>query len=904
MQRKEYSLKSKPRARIWVLLHHSYWLWNILGCIAILAMPAPVPAIVAIILLAMALVYGWQTWRGYRESTLNTGTAKPEFFSTSSTQLLQQVFNDLPNRVYWRDKNLQFVGANPGFLRDFGLTSVQELHGLTDADLPLLAQNPELRARDEQTLTQQIPSCNQEVRIQLNLDDESLDNVRWAEHSSVPLYDEYGEVIGILGSYYDISSSKRAAEEMSRARETAEEARAAAETANLAKSDFLANMSHEIRTPINAIVGMANLALKTELTDKQKRYVKVIDSSSQALLGVINDILDFSKIEANKLTIERIPFDLDEVLGTLADMFAYKAYDKGLEFIINLPANIPTMLIGDPLRLQQVLINLVSNAIKFTDDGEINVSCTLLDRSNDKVWLRIEVKDTGLGMTAEQTAKLFQAFTQADTSTTRKFGGTGLGLTISRRLVTLMQGDIGVSSSANQGSNFFIELVLPLQETQDSSHHQLLMSQLRDVRVLAVDDNTSTREMLKETLRSYQMDAYTCHSGEQAIKQVIAAVAEGKPYQLMLIDWRLPGMDGLSLVERIKQKLPAEQQPKMILATGYYAEELAEKARQVGTDDFITKPYTTATLARVMTGAMFGSRKQQNAEKHAQSIPDTLQGAPLLVVEDNEINQHVAREMLTGHGFKVDIAENGEVAVAMVQDNQYAIVLMDIQMPIMDGYQAAEQIRQFYSYQQLPILAMTANAMSGDAEKSLAAGMQGHIPKPIDESLLLAQISKWAVPGPYAKSDKPSIEAKPAEVPHRYPQMRGIQLDQALSRINHNVELYTKLLDHLVSSYRGSAIKVSEFISRGQHDNARRYFHSLKGAAANLGLNALADKASNLENAVTERDVGLIADQISGLEALLDHAEQAAQDLRSLDTDSLDTNHLAADATDSLAPPE
>ncbi|MFU8785459.1 response regulator [Aliidiomarina sp.] len=883
-------MKANQRSRFRVFLHHSYWLWNVLGLVAILFMPAPVPMIVAGLLLVTAFVYGWQTWLGYRESTLNTGNAKPEFFSTSSTQLLQQVFSDLPNRVYWRDKELRFVGANPGFLRDFGLSSMHELHGLTDADLPLLAQNPELRERDQQTLELQMAACNQEMRIQLNGNADtagpSLDNTRWVEHSSVPLYDEYGEITGILGSYYDISTIKRAAEEMSLARETAEQARAAAEAANLAKSDFLANMSHEIRTPINAIVGMANLALKTQLTDKQKRYIKVIDSSSQALLGVINDILDFSKIEANKLTIERIPFDLDEVLGTLADMFAYKAYDKGLEFIINLPANIPTMLIGDPLRLQQVLINLVSNAIKFTDDGEINVSCTLLDRNNDKVWLRIEVKDTGIGMTAEQSAKLFQAFTQADTSTTRKYGGTGLGLTISRRLVKLMQGDMGVSSSANQGSNFFIELVMPLQESQDQSHHQLLMGQLNGVRVLAVDDNTSTREMLKETLRSYSMDAYTCHSAEQALEVLKQAAAEQQPFQLMLIDWRLPGMDGLKLVERIKQKFPAEQQPKMILATGYYAEELAEKARQVGTDDFITKPYTTATLARVMTGVMFGHRKQIHEETPASMLPEALQGAPLLVVEDNEINQHVAREMLTGHGFNVSIAENGEVAVAMVQEHQYALVLMDIQMPVMDGYQAAEQIRQFYSYQQLPILAMTANAMSGDAERSLAAGMQGHIPKPIDEALLLSQIAKWAIPGPYDKSQTAAEKVSEKNESRRYPQIRGINLEQALSRINHNVELYIKLLDHLVKSYRGSAVTVSEFISRGQHDDARRYFHSLKGAAANLGLLALADKAAHLEQAVVERDVGSIADQISGLEGLLDHAEQAAQDLRSLAADA------------------
>lgn len=844
----------------------------------VLILPAPWHVVPLLVLIGCG-VWLWHCSQSQAPAPEGVIEEQPAL-SEVNGHLLAQVFNDLPIRVYWRDADMRFIGANPGFLRDFGIETVQ---GLRDEDIPQLKANKGLRGRDLQTFSLRSAACNQEMQLKFH---DAEGGVRWVEHSSVPLYNETGEIVGILGSYYDISSIKRATEEMSQARETAEQARAEAEAANLAKSDFLANMSHEIRTPINAIVGMANLALKTDLNDKQRRYVKVIESSSQALLGVINDILDFSKIEANKLTIERIPFDLDEVLGTLADMFAYKAYDKGLEFIINLPANIPTLLVGDPLRLQQVLINLVSNAIKFTEDGEINVSCTLLDRTEHKVWLRIEVKDTGMGMSAEQAARLFNAFTQADTSTTRKFGGTGLGLTISRRLVTLMEGDIGVSSTPGQGSNFFIELVLPLQESQDTSHHQLLLERLAGTRVLAVDDNTSTREMLKETLRSYGMEAHTCHSGEQALTLLKNAAQDKKPFQLMLIDWRLPGMDGLTLVERIKGKFNDETRPRMILATGYYAEELAEKARVVGTDDFITKPYTTATLARVMTSALFGKKTAVGLEEKKLTIPENLHGAPLLLVEDNEINQHVAKEILSGHGFRVDIAENGEVAVDKVRQNTYALVLMDIQMPVMDGYRAAETIRQYYSYQQVPILAMTANAMSGDAERSLAAGMQGHIPKPIDEALLISQINKWALPGPYdapppAPSDMETEDKPSSTPPRRYPQNKGMDLDQALARLNHNIDLYVRLLEQLVATYRGSAVKVSEFIARGQHDDARRHFHSLKGAAANLGMLALARKAGALELAVQERDVGKVADEITGLEGLLDQAEQAIQDLRS-----------------------
>lgn len=860
------------------------WLVNAIGFLAILVLPNWLASLIAVFLFLFNVLVGVRLWLQKKQIEVVTASASSDFFSSTSTRLLQQIFNDLPNRVYWRDHELRFVGANPGFLKDFGLQTTHDLLGKKDTELAVLKDNPELLERDRATFAAKMPACNQEMQLAVKTVGDH-DGIRWIEHSSVPLYDDQGNISGILGSYYDISTIKRAAEEMSRARENAEQAREAAESANQAKSEFLANMSHEIRTPINAIVGMANLALKTELNDKQKRYLKVIDSSSQALLGVINDILDFSKIEANKLVIEKIPFDLDEVLSTLADMFAYKAYDKGLEFIINLPANIPTMLIGDPLRLQQVLINLVSNAIKFTDDGEISVSCTLLDRAPDKIWLRIEVRDTGIGMTEEQRAMLFNAFTQADSSTTRKYGGTGLGLAISHRLTKLMNGDMAVQSALNQGSNFFIELTLPVQESQDSSHHQLLMSRLAGTKVLAIDDNTSTREMLKETLRSYGMEAHTCHSGEQAIQLVKQAITDGVPFQILIIDWRLPGIDGLELVERLQKKLSPEQRPKMILATGYYAEELAEKARAAGTHDFITKPYTTATLARAMNGALSGQKvNPQGQEVQTSTVNASLVGAPILVVEDNEINQHVAKEMLSGHGFRIDLAENGEIAVEKVQKNKYALVLMDIQMPVMDGYRAAETIRQFYSYQQLPILAMTANAMSGDAEKSLAAGMQGHIPKPIDEDLLLSQIEKWALPGPYQANsafEQPSEPEAPVSKP-KYPQMKGIQLEQALQRLNHNHELYIKLLNHLVASYRGSAMTVSEFITRGQNDEARRYFHSLKGAAANLGLVALADKAAGLEAAVNERNVGAVADQISGLEGLLDHAEQAAQDLTSL----------------------
>ncbi|MGM7319467.1 response regulator [Idiomarina sp. ST10R2A5] len=857
----------------WTFLQLIFVILQVTSLALYALLPAPWSDTVLVAMILFSLIIGVVIWWWSRRNALTAPFRQP-FLSSDSLQLFEQVFNDLPTRVYWRDPQLKLLGGNRAFANDFGVTP-ESLAGKSDAEIESLAANDVLLERDKKTFSQKAPSVNAE--IELKVDNKS----QWVEHSSVPLYDDDHNIIGILGSYYDISGIKSVAEEMEKAKETAERA-------NQSKGEFLANMSHEIRTPINAIVGMANLCLKTELNQKQKRYIKVIDSSSQALLGVINDILDFSKIDAGKLTVERIPFDLQDVLTSLADMFAYRAYDKDLEFIINLPANIPTRLIGDPLRLNQVLVNLISNAIKFTEDGEINVAVNLLDSSKDNVLLRISVTDTGIGMDEEQRANLFKAFTQADTSTTRKYGGTGLGLAISRRLILLMGGDIGVTSAAGQGSTFYIEVELPLQKEQDNSHHQYLLQKLSGVRILAIDDNLSTREMLYEMLRSYQVDVKVCRTAEQALQVFQQSVEEDNPYQLVLVDWRLPGMDGLEFCQTITERYADDVRPKLTLATGYYAEELSEKAKQAGVNDIISKPFTASTLGRSLASTLF--QRELPDESDAESgdgIPESILRAPILVVEDNEINQQVAREILTSHKFKVDIVENGQLAVEAVHNKNYSLVLMDIQMPVMDGLKAARTIRADFNYQQLPILAMTANAMSGDEERSLAAGMQGHIAKPIDEQQLIKAIIKWAVPGDYTNNQQPEVPAateedEPAKPPVRIPQVKGIEFETALKRLQYNVELYLKLVEQLYETYQGSATKVSDFITRGQHDSARRYFHSLKGAAANLGFTQLQNKAADLEQFMAEGNIDKVADQITELEKRLRYAHQAAVDLEAI----------------------
>ena len=498
-------------------------------------------------------------------------------------------------------------------------------------------------------------------------------------------------------------------------------AQAAAEAANVAKSSFLANMSHEIRTPMTAVIGFTDLALRTRLDAKQQDYLVKIKASAMGLLGIINDILDFSKIEAGKLDLESIDFDLRDVLDNVSTVAALRAADKGIELVISVDPEVPPMLIGDSLRLGQVLHNLVSNAIKFTERGEVVVAIRLEERQAGNVALQISVTDTGIGMDAETRARLFRPFTQADSSTTRRFGGTGLGLTISRHLVQMMGGEIALESAPGVGSTFSFAIRQGISSQADD-RTKPSPAMFAGLRVLVVDDSAASREILTKTLDHWSVAVDTAASGAKAVAAAERAAAAGRPYDLMLIDWRMPGLDGIATAKAIKKGAATAESLAVVMFTAYGRDELMGEARGAGIDAYLAKPVSASTLLDTMYAALGRNAVKPSPKRSltAQGTHATLAGARVLVVDDSPFNRQVESELLTGIGVIVELAENGREAVAKAlrPGAAYDAVLMDVQMPEMDGLEATRQIRHQLSAESLPIIALTAHAL--EEEKSVA----------------------------------------------------------------------------------------------------------------------------------------------------------------------------------------
>jgi PAS domain S-box-containing protein len=648
----------------------------------------------------------------------------------------------------------------------------------------------------------------------------------------------------------DITERKWAEAEIRHARDVAE-------AATRTKSDFLANMSHEIRTPMNAIIGLTYLALKTELTRKQSDYLTKIKSAAQALLGIINDILDFSKIEAGKLDIEKIDFRLEDVLDNLSSIVSQKAQEKNLEFLISAQHDLPSNLIGDPLRLGQVLINLVNNAVKFTEHGEVLVSVSLEERDTAQAKLKFSVRDSGIGMTPEQSARLFQAFSQADSSTTRKYGGTGLGLSISKRLVELMGGTIWVESEPGVGSTFSFTSTFGIGEAVE--HRKRFIPDLAGIRTLVVDDNAQAREILTENLRVFALRAETASSGEDAIRELVSSDAKD-PFDLVLMDWHMPGMDGLEASRIIKRGDRLQHVPKIAMVTAFGRDDVRAQAEDIGIDNYLLKPITPSMLYDTLMD-LFGQVNEEATAAHP-SRQDThahdAAGIRVLLVEDNEMNQQVATELLESAGAVVTIANNGKESVKILTEGQqpppFDVVFMDLQMPEMDGITATKLIRADSRLKTLPIIAMTAHALVEERERCLEAGMNDHITKPIDPDVLFATLSRWVKPRA-AKPEAASVPKQPKVTDDLViPTIAGIDTDGGLKRVAGNKKLYRDLLSQFVDKQANAAQEISEALAQSDPKLAERLAHTAKGVAGNLGITDVQVAAAAIEKAIREND--------------------------------------------------
>jgi PAS domain S-box-containing protein len=659
---------------------------------------------------------------------------------------------------------------------------------------------------------------------------------RWLFFTAAPLFDAAGNVVGAIETLQDVSERKQAEVALL-------SAKGAAELAANVKSDFLANMSHEIRTPMNAIIGLAHLMLNTSLSHKQHDYVTRIQGAGQMLLGLINDILDFSKIEAGQMHIEATDFQLDDVLNKVTSMILARAQEKGLELHYVVDPSVPANLLGDPLRLAQILINLLGNAIKFTAHGSVSVFFRAQPLSGNGILLDVAIQDTGIGMSPEQIEKLFHAFSQADSSITRKYGGTGLGLTICKRLCELMGGEIKVSSEPGQGSTFAFKIKLHEGEVNATEAHAIVRH------VLVVDDNPLARNVLARLLEKASCQTVLAESGEQALG--ILVDNKQAPFDFITIDYNMPGMDGIELAENI-HRLPLTRIPRLVMVTSSDTHELEEAGRLGNIETILHKPITAAQINRLVTSSII---KTQIAP--AQT-PTLLAGTRILLVEDIPTNQLIAREILESFGAIVETADNGRLALEKLAapGARFDIVLMDIQMPEMDGLEATRRIRAGGKHPNLPIIAMTAHAFEDEKLRCQQAGMNDFLSKPIDPTLLQQVLLRWkpaTIRNTKIPASTPSTVSDGAELPD----LPGIDKVEGLRRMMNKTRLYERVLCDFYQRFVGEAVAIGEALAASDHETAKRYAHSTKGLAGSIGASDLQASAQALEIAIHENATNL-----------------------------------------------
>jgi PAS domain S-box-containing protein len=729
--------------------------------------------------------------------------------------------------------------ANAQCERLFGYTREELIGNKVEILVPdaIRPQHPELRASFHRAPTTR--SMGAKAELHGRRKDGSLIPV---DIGLSPLPGRDGGDIQVAVSVRDITERKKAEVELKAAKLKAEDA-------TRMKSMFLANMSHEIRTPMNAIIGLSHLALKTTLSAKQRDYISKVHNAGTSLLAIINDILDFSKIEAGKLDIETTEFRLDDVISSVTTVTGQKATDKGLELLAHVAPGIPQLLLGDPLRLGQILTNLINNAVKFTERGDICVNAELLQHTGEKCQLKFSVRDTGIGMTKEQAAKLFQPFTQADMSTTRKYGGTGLGLTVCRRLVELMGGQIWLDSEPGVGTTFLFTAWLGVG--QQKGNGKIVPARLRTLRALIVDDNVAAREIIDDLLDGVVAQRDAVASAPEAIAAVKQADAAA-PYDIVFMDWRMPGMDGLEAARALRADASLQHSPAIVMVTAFGRDEVREEAERLHLDGFLVKPVTRSMLVDALVSTFADPGDQASAVASATAGGVSLAGLRALLVEDNEINQQIAVELLEGVGVTVDVASNGRDAVDRLFGGPipapYDVVLMDLQMPLMDGFQATAKIRSDPRFAAMPIFAMTAHATLEERDHCLANGMNGHISKPIDPAHLYDTLSKLAHQAPTAiAANTNGPTDAPVAAPADLPPVDGLDRADGLRRVGGNSKLYVKLLRQFASQQAETVGQIRAALAANDRECATRLAHTLKGVAGNLGAGPVHAAAENLE---------------------------------------------------------
>ncbi len=778
---------------------------------------------------------------------------------------MSMLVNAIPDPIFHKDQEGRYLACNEAYSALVGRTP-EQVKGLVCEDLFPADVAVAMRVRDGAVL-KTLKRVGAEHWITYP------DGRRVLVETMVsPMPGEDGQPTGLLGVSRDITNRKEAEGAIHRARQAAEES-------TQMKSSFLANMSHEIRTPMNAIIGLSHLALKTDLTPRQRDYITKVHRSGQHLLGIINDILDFSKVEAGKLTIERIDFEIDKVLDNVANLITEKCSAKGVELVFDVAPDVPQMLIGDSLRVGQILINYANNAVKFTQAGEIAISARVMEVTLEDVLLRFSVRDTGQGLTEEQISRLFQSFSQADSSTTRKFGGTGLGLAISKSLAELMGGKVGVESVFGKGSDFWFTVRLGI--SQQPKRMLVPKPDLRGRRALVVDDNDHARSVLRDMLEGMTFDVNDVSSGAAAVKIVASASAQNQPFDIIYLDWRMPGMDGMEAARRILA-LNLTPPPILVLVSAYGREEMVKEAEAMGIVNMMVKPLSPSMLFDTTMEAMGRTDAENRISRPA--VTDSLdplipvRGARILLAEDNEINQQIACELLQDAGLVVEVAENGLIALEMMKRSAYDLVLMDMQMPIMDGLAATAALRCMPKFNALPVVAMTANARIEDRLACIASGMNDFLSKPIDPDAMWPVLLKWIKPRATtpdvsagatvvpAAPAAPAIPATPAgpsapvavklaaTVSSGLPDaVAGLDVRLGLSRMMGKKPLYITMLKKYVAGQKACVQTIRNAIDSGDWATAQRTAHTLKGVSGTIGATDIPALADTLEQATRDQ---------------------------------------------------